>query len=276
VDRRKVLLVVAVLVAVLGAGLVFVYAQGAEDRAAAKIKTQRVLVAVQPIQPGESAADAADLDKMLLKDVPEDQLLEGATADGTAFTDAVALTTIYPGEQVTTNKFGTLGEIEGTPNLPLPEGKAAMTLELTDAGRVAAFAQPGSHVAIYVTPDVDEADLPQGTGAGNVAVPSCLLEPDVLVLAVGSRSVSSPPTTEEGEATAETVATTLVTVAGDSQQIAALVGLQNSEVAVTMVLINDQTDLRPTAACTEFLAAFREGLELGGRRGSDDSEETNG
>ena len=76
-DRRRILLVVAVIVAALGAALVFVYAQDAEDRAAEQFTTQNVLVATQVISPGESASDAANAQKLLSKPVPTDQVLSG-------------------------------------------------------------------------------------------------------------------------------------------------------------------------------------------------------
>lgn len=53
-ERRKILLVVATVVAALGATLVFLYAQGAENRAVAQFQTVEVLSAAQRIERGES------------------------------------------------------------------------------------------------------------------------------------------------------------------------------------------------------------------------------
>lgn len=200
-DRRKILLVVAVIVAALGAGLVFVYAQGAEDRAAKQLTTTQVIVASKEIAAGESAADAAKSGKLISQSVQTDQIIAGSTNDGSVFTDQVALTTIYPGEQLVTQKFGTADQVEGAQLLVLPEGDYGVQVPLTDYGKVGAFTQPGSHVVIFVagTPTVPAAGL--GTGSpqadGTAGDPSTTVEgtavpvaevllPDVLVLAVGS------------------------------------------------------------------------------------------
>ena len=77
-DRRKLLLVVAAVVAVLGVALVFVYAKGADNRAAEKFDTVEVLVANKKINPGESFDDALESGKFELTDVAEGQVLDGA------------------------------------------------------------------------------------------------------------------------------------------------------------------------------------------------------
>lgn len=297
VDRRRLLLVVAVLVAALGAGLVFLYAQDAEERAAEDVQTTQVLVALQPILPGESSANLYRDGKVDLRDVPNDQLLDGATDDGTAFDQAVALTTIYPGEQLLTQKFGTIQDIEGRPTLPIPAGKGAVTFELTQEDKVGSFAQPGSHVAVYVTTAVDDsqlsdeqrADLEQQSAI--LVQPSCLYEDDLLVLGVGSTSVSSTPPADGSDqggefAQGEVVGTTLMTVAVDSQQAAGLIGLRDAagqdgdaEIQLRFVLRTDESQLKPTSACVDQLQPYLDQLELAGGNGGDgdggDSDEAN-
>lgn len=280
-DRRKILLVVAVVVAALGAGLVFVYAQGAEDRARDDITTTPVLVATQDILPGESAADAADAGKLLSKQVPEDQVLPGSTNEGADFTDSIALTTIYAGEQLLTQKFGTIEDIEGKPTLPLPQGKTAITLELTDAGRVGSFTQPGSHVAVYFTPAIPESAQPEGTpDNAQVIVPACVIEEDLLVLGVGSQTVNQAPVAEGEAAPTDTVAVTLLTVAVDSEQASTLIGFQTAgassdgsanEVTLTFALRNDESDVRNTRFCAEYIESFQQQLELTSPRRSTDT-----
>ncbi|WP_148614634.1 Flp pilus assembly protein CpaB [Nocardioides rubriscoriae] len=270
-DRRKILLVVAVLVAALGAGLVFAYAQGAEDRAADKQRTVPVLVATQDILPGESAAAAADAGKLLSEQVPESQVLAGSTNNGRDFADAIALTTIYAGEQLLTQKFGTIDDIEGTPTLPLPEGKTAITLQLTDAGRVGSFTQPGSHVAVYFTPVIPESAQPDTPDNAAVIVPACVIEDDLLVLGVGSQTVSSTPVADGATAPSDTVPVTLLTVAVDSEQASTLIGFQTAgdggdgtgqKVTLTFALRNDSSDVRNTKVCAAYIKSFQQQLEL--------------
>src|SRR5690606_1249627 len=58
-DRRKILLVLAAVIAALGTLLVFLYVQGADDRAKKDIEAVEILTAVETIEPGETFDDAA-------------------------------------------------------------------------------------------------------------------------------------------------------------------------------------------------------------------------
>ena len=69
--RRTILLIVAAVVAVLGAGMVFLYVQGADDRAQAEQAPVEVLKAIAQIEPGETLADAQAAGKLELQAVPE-------------------------------------------------------------------------------------------------------------------------------------------------------------------------------------------------------------
>ena len=74
-DRRRILLIVAVIVALLGTALVFLYVRGADARANERFDTVNVLRAVAPIEAGESIDDAAANGKLALQPVAEDYLL---------------------------------------------------------------------------------------------------------------------------------------------------------------------------------------------------------
>lgn len=153
-DRRKLLLVVAAVIAVLGVALVFVYAKGADKRAADKFDTVEVLVATQKISPGESFDDALESGKFELADVAQAQLLDGADDESDEFEGKLALTTLYPGEQIVPAKFGGALDIEAAATLPIPEGRIAISILVNDDGRVAKFLAPGAQIAIIFT-DVD-------------------------------------------------------------------------------------------------------------------------
>ena len=160
-DRRRILLVVAVIVAALGAGLVFVYAQDAEDRAAEQFTTRNVLVATQMISPGESASDAAAANKILSKPVPTDEILTNATDDGTLLTDTVALTTIYPGEQLITEKFGSVDEVTATTRLTVPKGMTATAITLDDTSRISGFTPAGTRVGVFISGTFEDSTEPE-------------------------------------------------------------------------------------------------------------------
>ena len=76
-DRRRILLVVAVLVAALGSALVFLYTKGADTRAEEQFDTVEVLQATAVINPGEKIEDAQAAGKLALAAVSQDSLLDG-------------------------------------------------------------------------------------------------------------------------------------------------------------------------------------------------------
>ena len=74
----------AVVVAALGTGLVFLYVQGADNRAEERFETVDVLRAVAPIEPGETIDAAAAAGKLQLEAVSQSDLLPNAQSDTTA------------------------------------------------------------------------------------------------------------------------------------------------------------------------------------------------
>ena len=89
--RRTVLLIVAALIAALGTGMVFLYVQGADNRASAAQQPIQVLKAVSQIDPGETLGQAQAAGKVALGTVPKAQLLSGAVNTTAGLSDKVAL-----------------------------------------------------------------------------------------------------------------------------------------------------------------------------------------
>jgi pilus assembly protein CpaB len=106
-DRRKVLLIVAALIAALGTAVVFLYVRGADSRANLKFAGKQVLVASSCDQPGRESQGRQELGQDRGKTVTAGSLVPGYVTDLAAIPDEnVALTTIYPGEQILRGKFG--------------------------------------------------------------------------------------------------------------------------------------------------------------------------
>jgi len=204
--RRTILLVVAALIAVLGSGMVYLYVKGADDRAKEAQAPVQVLKAVAQIEPGETLADASAAGKIELDDVPAEERLDGALVSIGESGSLVALSTIYPNEQVTTSKFGTPGEQQA---LTVPKGSFAISVNLSDTGRVAGFVSPGSEVALFL-------NGPIGRGG---AEETRLLEPKVQVIAVAQTTMTTATTTAEtGDQTTESLPQTLFTLAVNQEQ----------------------------------------------------------
>lgn len=202
-DRRRILLSSSALAAALGTVLVFLYAQGADARAEERFDTVPVLRVAAVVEPGESITDALAAGKLAVADVAAGSRLPSAlTAPDQLDGASVALTTLYPGEQVIPEKLG--DEAASGPQLLIPDtGEMAVSVNLTDPARVAGFVSPGSEVGVFLT---------------TTAYSRVLLE-RVTVLGVGSTTPVSTTTTDvEGGQTVEQLPRTLITLSLTQRQ----------------------------------------------------------
>src|SRR3954447_9201939 len=207
-DRRRILMVVAVLVAALGSALVFLYTKGADTRAQKKFDTVEVLEATATINPGEKIEDAQAAGKLALKAVSKDALLDGYETTTDPLAKTVSLGTIYPGEQIISPKWGTSTAVQSS--LQIPDGMMAASVNLTDPGRVAGFVNPGSDVAVFISGSDPQTGQPF----------TRLLLDRVTVLGVGSTTpVSTTTTDESGASTTEQLPRTLITLALSQEQV---------------------------------------------------------
>lgn len=199
-DRRRVLLIVAAVIAALGTALVFFYVRSADDRAADQYDAVTVLRAVKQINPGETVEAAQQAGKIEEGTVAAGQQLPGALTDLSPIQGQIAATTIFPGEQIISTKFA--GSAADTSSLTIPKGKIAISINLTDTARVAGFVNPGNEVAIFLN------------GQGAVGSFSRLLLPKVQVIAIGTTTtIATTVTDESGAQTTEQLPRTLFTVA---------------------------------------------------------------
>jgi pilus assembly protein CpaB len=230
--RRTVLLIVAALIAALGAGMVFVYVRGADSRATANQQPLQVLKAVAKIQPGETLADAQAAGKIQLGTVPKSQVLPGAVNSTSGLEKEVALATIYPNEQIISGKFGSSGDQQ---TLTIPDGSIATSVNLSDTGRVSGFVSPGAQVAVFLTTHGD-SKLPDATR---------LLLRKAQVIAVGDTTVVSTTTTDTaGGKTTEQLPKTLFTLAL-TQKDAQKLTFAASRGELSFALLNDKSTIKP-------------------------------
>ena len=208
-DRRRILLIIAAVVAALGTLLVFLYVRSADARAQDSVDAVQVLTASQPIAAGESYDDALAAGKIVPKGVARSQLLANVQTSPDALKGTVALQNLLPGEQIVADKFGTNAAEAASP-LGIPEGKMAISVNLTDPDRVAGFVNPGSEVAIFVT----APGRRRGTARPRPdRAPSCCCSAS-RCSASAARPRSRPPRpTEDGTQQTEQLPRTLLTLA---------------------------------------------------------------
>ncbi|CAA9323631.1 MAG: hypothetical protein AVDCRST_MAG24-461 [uncultured Nocardioidaceae bacterium] len=236
--RRIILLVVAALVAVLGSGLVFVYVKGADARAMQDQAPVQVLKAVTQIEPGETLEQAQAAGKLELQAVPAEQVLDGALSTIGELGGDVALAPVFPNEQITGAKFGAAGDQDA---FALPKGMIAISVNLSDTGRVAGFVNPGSEVALFLNGAVG-AEGEEGAR---------LLLPAVQVIAVAQTTVSTATTTDEaGTETTEQLPRTLFTLAV-SQADAERVIYASTHGELSFGLRSDTSEVEPGPGVTQ-------------------------
>ncbi|HET7690256.1 MAG TPA: Flp pilus assembly protein CpaB [Nocardioidaceae bacterium] len=202
--RRTVLLVAAALIAVLGSAMVFLYVRSIERDSIKELEPVQVLKATAQIEPGETANAAMTAGKLQLESVPRSEILLGAVGSVSTIGTQVALATIYPGEQIISSKFGAPGSQS---LLTIPDKQVAVSISLSDTGRVAGFVSPGSEVAVFAT----------------CGEQTHTLFDKLTIIAVGATTVTNTTTTQGGTATTEQLPRTLFTLAVDQKQAQKLI-----------------------------------------------------
>jgi pilus assembly protein CpaB len=204
-SRRVVLLVAAIALAAVGASLVLLYVNGLSGSAKANESLVRVLTATELVSPGEKAATAQAEGKFALTSVPKSSVVPGAVTSVDNMSDQVALSSIYPGEQILAAKFGTTAASEQT--LSIPKGTIGVSVQLSDPARVAGFVTPGSRVAIFVSSPATTS------GTTTTQATTRVLVPDAEVIGVGPSTVLSAAAGDKAGASSDEVPKTVLTVA---------------------------------------------------------------
>ena len=226
--RRTVLLVAAVLVAAIGAGLVLIYVHDVNQKVKAREAPEQILVAKKVIPAGTTgAAASAEGDLEFLK-VAREAVAPGALATIDPVENLVTLAPIYPGEQILSLKFGKQG---ASSLLTIPTaGTVALSISLSGPAGVNGFIAPGSQVAVFLT------------ASGSTK----LILPRVSVIAVGSRTLVP----SSGQATGTTQQSNVVTFGVTAAQAQTLIYAQSAgSLYLTLLTANSSVpSLPPTTA----------------------------
>jgi pilus assembly protein CpaB len=255
-DRRRLLLILAVFVAVIGTALVFLYVKGADSRAQAKLDNVSVLKATQDVTAGEKFDDALASGKIAFAEVPKNQLIEGYQTSNEALKGKIAVVPIFSGQQIITNQFGTT--VQSTSNtLSIPPGMMAISVNLTDPDRVAGNIENGSEVAIFVTGQLVAAQPNSASQSNSDIQTTRLLLPKVTVLNVGS---PQPPTTStktdpNGTQTTEQLPRTLLTIAV-TQKEAQKVIVASKALDLTFGLLTSNSKVSPAPGTSTLIASL--------------------
>ena len=235
-NRRIVLLIVAVLIAAIGTSMVFFYVRSADDRAIASQEPVSVLVAKVALPAGTRVSDAAAQGSFELRELPAAAVTAGALSAIEPVATSVALAPIFPGQQLLAQMFGATAA--ATSALAVPPGQIAVSFQFGDPQRVAGFVKPGSSVVVFFTGATGQPAATPGTR---------VLLPRATVIATGTTTVTPP--TDATQANVEAVPTALLTLALNQIDAERLVyASQNG--SLYLGLLNDQSKITPAPGVT--------------------------
>jgi pilus assembly protein CpaB len=224
---RGMVLVIAVVLAGVAAGAVFMYVRGIQEETRAAEERVSVVVAKEDIPPG-TELDALLSGGMFARlGVPRNSLIRGVVTTLDQLQGHETSSPIIAGEQITTARLR--GEAEfGGGVLGIPEGQKAVTLPLESPRALGGVLQTGDHVSIYATfteagktsakVRVDEAGSVT-TATGRVtAVPGLTITvvPDVQVLRAASPASGSIGSSAEDR---KTILVTMALTPRDAQRV---------------------------------------------------------
>ncbi len=145
--RSNTIIGVGVVIAILGALLVFTYARGVEGRTAAAPGVE-AWVAAEDLPAGTRWEDAAS--RMRQETVPASLRPEAAVHDGNRPVGRTSVRAVATGEVLTTTQFGAAASAPAG-GLEIPPGHNGITINLPVPQGGARYAQPGDLVNVYVT-----------------------------------------------------------------------------------------------------------------------------
>ena len=163
--KKRVLgFVAALLLALVGTGLLVAYVRGAEDRALAGEEVVEVFVVSSTIEQGSAGENLEQL--VTLEQLPSKIQIEGSIASLAEIEGLVAEVELLPGEQLSRDRFVQPSNINQYARaVEAPSGLLEMTMSLDPQRVVGGSLVPGDTVAIIASfePfDVNSPSLPEG------------------------------------------------------------------------------------------------------------------
>lgn len=182
---RIIAVVLAAVLAVVGAVLLISYVRGADDRAFEGAQLTQVLVVKSEIPAGTSGSELGTT--VDLRSVPIAYVADGAITDVSALKGLVAAVSLEPGEQVLASRFVEPGQF-GTDggSMAVPKGMQEITLSLDVQRVVGGTLTAGDIVGVFGSLQSDNID-PARTQ---------LIETKVLVTSVVHDPTLDPSTTQ--------------------------------------------------------------------------------
>ena len=155
-QRRIIAAVAAVLLAGIGAVLLYSYVNNADARAMATLETTQVLVATKVIPAGTSGANLAPF--VALKQLPKLAVVEGALTTTADIADLEATTDLQVGEQVLASRFAKPNtDVSG--KVDVPSDLQQLTVQLSPTRVLGTHIVAGDKVGLYISVELNQVAL---------------------------------------------------------------------------------------------------------------------
>jgi pilus assembly protein CpaB len=155
VNKKLVGVIAAVVMAIVGTGVLVLYVQGAEDRALEGEELVRVLTATAPIPAGTPAAQLEELVEE--EDVPRKIAPQGVISDLVSVSGLVTAVELVPGEVLLANRFVESDAVVSRRGaVEVPEGLLEVTLAMSQEQFIGGVPVPGNTVALIALGDRNE------------------------------------------------------------------------------------------------------------------------
>ena len=203
-NKRGIFGALALVLALAGGALLFLYVSGADDRALATLEPVPVLVVSNEIPAGLRTGEMADY--VEVRDIPIDAVVPGALTEvGELPEGQVAVTALKPGEQVLAARFVSPDDNQVAASVPIPEGLQLISIQLSPERVAGAQLNAGDKVGIFVSIDVEveaspapageeptDAGATDGAAEGDTRSKTALIANDVLVARVQGVPAQQP------------------------------------------------------------------------------------
>jgi pilus assembly protein CpaB len=223
---RGIVIVLAVLLAGVATGAVYMYVQGVQQNVQTDQELVEILVARQDIPAGTQLDELIQQGGFAARAIPRDLVVDGAVVNLTDLQGRQTSSPILEGEQITLARLRGEQEVGGG-ILGIPPGMKAVSLPLDVSRAVGGVVQTGDHVTVYATVD------------GSSGSTTVTLVPDVQVL-----EVTNPGATPGEAQSGGTFLFTLALTPEDAQKV--VFALERGQVWLGLLPPNEQgTEERP-------------------------------
>lgn len=252
--RRVLGVLLAIVLAVVGTGAVFLYVASAKKQVEADQKAVRVIVAKQRIPAGTTGSTIRD--KSLFEEVvmPASSLPDDVLGSIPVELDKLVVTSdVQPRQLILRGIFGQATKLSG--GISVPEKLMAVSAKFKAEEEVGGFVRPGSSIAIFVTCKLLDPEFKKKYGENPWQ--TTVLLPRVEVLAVGAYGDDGQTSAQSADARAKVddqgKVTLIVTVAvnqTDATKIIHAIRLCDSDDTFTggglyLALLTDSSEVRP-------------------------------